>query len=83
MQIAVFLCLPGNGKCSPGKENSRMLADISAPNGETVPQGPNSPGGECSVIRYTFLQSSKNSCRMSRGSLSLKISIRGFRLAMR
>ncbi|XP_006802417.1 zinc finger protein Helios [Neolamprologus brichardi] len=33
-----------NGKCSPGKENSRMLADISAPNGETVPQGPNSPG---------------------------------------
>uniref|UniRef100_A0A3Q0S1W2 IKAROS family zinc finger 2 n=1 Tax=Amphilophus citrinellus TaxID=61819 RepID=A0A3Q0S1W2_AMPCI len=44
MQIAMFLCLPGNGQCSPGKENSRMLADISAPNGQTVPQGPNSPG---------------------------------------
>ncbi|XP_069010694.1 zinc finger protein Helios isoform X2 [Embiotoca jacksoni] len=33
-----------NGQCSPGKENSRMLADMSAPNGQTVPQGPNSPG---------------------------------------
>ncbi|XP_028249247.1 zinc finger protein Helios [Parambassis ranga] len=32
-----------NGQCSPGKENSRMLADMSAPNGQTVPQGPNSP----------------------------------------
>uniref|UniRef100_A0A3B4UMF3 IKAROS family zinc finger 2 n=1 Tax=Seriola dumerili TaxID=41447 RepID=A0A3B4UMF3_SERDU len=32
-----------NGKFSPGKENSRMLADMSTPNGQTVPQGPNSP----------------------------------------
>ncbi|CAN9497874.1 unnamed protein product [Ophioblennius macclurei] len=32
-----------NGQCSPGKENSRMLADMSAPNGQTVPQGPSSP----------------------------------------
>ncbi|XP_074515720.1 zinc finger protein Helios [Sebastes fasciatus] len=32
-----------NGQCSPGKENSRMLADASTPNGQTVPQGPNSP----------------------------------------
>ncbi|KAL7384981.1 hypothetical protein ABVT39_012834 [Epinephelus coioides] len=32
-----------NGQCSPGKENSRMLADTSTPNGQTVPQGPNSP----------------------------------------
>lgn len=43
----VSLCLPGNGKCSPG-ENSRMLADVSTPNGQPVPQGPNSPSGECS-----------------------------------
>uniref|UniRef100_A0A3P8T5T1 IKAROS family zinc finger 2 n=1 Tax=Amphiprion percula TaxID=161767 RepID=A0A3P8T5T1_AMPPE len=34
-----------NGQYSPGKENSRMLADMSAPNGQTVPQGPNSPSG--------------------------------------
>ncbi|KAF3694973.1 Zinc finger protein Helios Ikaros family zinc finger protein 2 [Channa argus] len=32
-----------NGQCSPGKQNSSMLADMSTPNGETVPQGPNSP----------------------------------------
>lgn len=32
-----------NGQCSPGKENSRLLADVSTPNGQTVPQGPNSP----------------------------------------
>ncbi|XP_029386043.1 zinc finger protein Helios [Echeneis naucrates] len=32
-----------NGQCSPGKENSRMLADVSTSNGQTVPQGPNSP----------------------------------------
>uniref|UniRef100_UPI0037E88E56 zinc finger protein Helios n=1 Tax=Semicossyphus pulcher TaxID=241346 RepID=UPI0037E88E56 len=32
-----------NGQCSPGKENSRMLADMSTSNGQTVPQGPNSP----------------------------------------
>ncbi|XP_018527470.1 zinc finger protein Helios [Lates calcarifer] len=32
-----------NGQCSPGKENSRMLADVSTPNGQTLPQGPNSP----------------------------------------
>ncbi|KAM4558837.1 zinc finger protein Helios isoform 1-T3 [Odontesthes bonariensis] len=32
-----------NGQCSPGKENSRMLADMSASNGQTVPQGPTSP----------------------------------------
>ncbi|XP_075895882.1 zinc finger protein Helios isoform X3 [Nelusetta ayraudi] len=31
-----------NGQCSPG-ENSRMLADVSTPNGQPVPQGPNSP----------------------------------------
>lgn len=24
-----------------------MLADVSTPNGQTAPQGPNSPGGEC------------------------------------
>ncbi|XP_059199477.1 zinc finger protein Helios [Centropristis striata] len=32
-----------NGQCSPGKENSRMLEDTSTPNGQTDPQGPNSP----------------------------------------
>ncbi|XP_042283084.1 zinc finger protein Helios [Thunnus albacares] len=32
-----------NGQCSPGKEKSRMLVDMSTPNGQTVPQGPNSP----------------------------------------
>ncbi|XP_071381003.1 zinc finger protein Helios isoform X1 [Centroberyx affinis] len=32
-----------NGQCSPRKENSRMLADLSTPNGLTAPQGPNSP----------------------------------------
>ncbi|XP_031714323.1 zinc finger protein Helios isoform X2 [Anarrhichthys ocellatus] len=32
-----------NGQCSPGKENSRMLAAVSTPNGRTVPQVPNSP----------------------------------------
>ncbi|XP_026151048.1 zinc finger protein Helios [Mastacembelus armatus] len=36
-------CCTSNGQCSPGKENSRMLVDMSTPNGETVPQGPNSP----------------------------------------
>lgn len=44
---SVPLCCPGNGQCSPG-ENSRMLADVSTPNGKPVPQGPNSPSGECS-----------------------------------
>lgn len=43
----VSRCLPGNGQCSPG-ENSRMLVDVSTPNGQPVPQGPNSPSGECS-----------------------------------
>ncbi|KAM9710093.1 zinc finger protein Helios isoform 2-T2 [Menidia menidia] len=46
-EITNTLCavetLKGNGQCSPGKENSRMLADMSAPNGQTVPQGPTSP----------------------------------------
>ncbi|XP_076603822.1 zinc finger protein Helios isoform X1 [Chaetodon auriga] len=32
-----------NGQYSPGEENSRMLAEMSTPNGQTVPQGPNSP----------------------------------------
>ncbi|XP_058479035.1 zinc finger protein Helios isoform X2 [Solea solea] len=32
-----------NGQCSPGKENSRRLVDMSTPNGQTVLQGPNSP----------------------------------------
>ncbi|XP_041663536.1 zinc finger protein Helios isoform X1 [Cheilinus undulatus] len=32
-----------NGQCSPGKENLRMSTDMSTPNGQTVPQGPNSP----------------------------------------
>ncbi|XP_004081748.1 zinc finger protein Helios isoform X1 [Oryzias latipes] len=32
-----------NGQCSPGKENSRMLVDMSAPNGQTALPGPNSP----------------------------------------
>ncbi|TMS06144.1 Zinc finger protein Helios, partial [Larimichthys crocea] len=32
-----------NGQCSPGEENSRMLVDMSTQNGQTVPQGPNSP----------------------------------------
>ncbi|KAM9342596.1 zinc finger protein Helios isoform 1-T2 [Pholidichthys leucotaenia] len=32
-----------NGQCSPGKENSRMLVDMPAPNGQTVPQGPDYP----------------------------------------
>nr|XP_046259829.1 zinc finger protein Helios [Scatophagus argus]XP_046259830.1 zinc finger protein Helios [Scatophagus argus]XP_046259831.1 zinc finger protein Helios [Scatophagus argus]XP_046259832.1 zinc finger protein Helios [Scatophagus argus]XP_046259833.1 zinc finger protein Helios [Scatophagus argus] len=32
-----------NGQCSPSEENSRMLANMSTPNGQTVPQGPNSP----------------------------------------
>lgn len=51
----VSVCLPGNGQCSPGKENSRMLVDMSTPNGETVPQGPNSPSGECFIDRYTLI----------------------------
>lgn len=38
--------LPGNGQCSPGKENSRTSGDMSTANGQTVPQGPNSPSGE-------------------------------------
>lgn len=42
----VSVRLPGNGQCSPGDENSRMLPDMSAANGQTVPQGPNSPSGE-------------------------------------
>lgn len=42
----VPVCLPGNGQCSPGDENPRMLADASAANGQTVPQGLNSPSGE-------------------------------------
>lgn len=47
MKIVLFsVHLPGNGQCSPGDENSRMLADLSAANGQTVPQGPNSPNGE-------------------------------------
>ena len=57
----VSVCLPGNGQCSPGEVNSRMLADMSTPNGQTVPQGPNSPSGECSIKRYTFLQSARSS----------------------
>uniref|UniRef100_A0A8D3A9K6 IKAROS family zinc finger 2 n=2 Tax=Scophthalmus maximus TaxID=52904 RepID=A0A8D3A9K6_SCOMX len=32
-----------DAQCSPGKENSRILADMSTSNGQTVPQGPNSP----------------------------------------
>ncbi|KAM9851045.1 zinc finger protein Helios [Aulostomus maculatus] len=32
-----------NGQCSPVKEKSRILADMSTPNGQTVAQGPNSP----------------------------------------
>ncbi|XP_029133520.2 zinc finger protein Helios isoform X2 [Labrus bergylta] len=32
-----------NGQCSPGKENSRMSGEMSTPNGQTLPQGPNSP----------------------------------------
>ncbi|XP_070770723.1 zinc finger protein Helios [Enoplosus armatus] len=36
-------CCASNGQCSPSKENSRMLSDMSTPNGQTVPQGPNSP----------------------------------------
>nr|XP_043875592.1 zinc finger protein Helios [Solea senegalensis]XP_043875593.1 zinc finger protein Helios [Solea senegalensis]XP_043875594.1 zinc finger protein Helios [Solea senegalensis] len=32
-----------NGQCSPGKENSRRLVDMSTPNGQTVLQSPNSP----------------------------------------
>ncbi|XP_035030787.1 zinc finger protein Helios isoform X2 [Hippoglossus stenolepis] len=32
-----------NGQCSPGKENARVLVDMSTPNGETDHQGPNSP----------------------------------------
>ncbi|CAG09253.1 unnamed protein product [Tetraodon nigroviridis] len=39
----LFLADKGNGQCSPGDENSRMLADVSAANGQTGPQGPNSP----------------------------------------
>lgn len=31
-----------------------MLADVSTPNGQTLPQGPNSPSGECSINRNTF-----------------------------
>lgn len=42
----VSVHLPGNGQCSPGDENPRMLADASAANGQTVPQGLNSPSGE-------------------------------------
>ncbi|CAL8371016.1 unnamed protein product [Arctogadus glacialis] len=39
-----------NGQCSPRKENSRMLVDLSSssssstPNGKETPQGPKSPG---------------------------------------
>ncbi|CAL8266909.1 unnamed protein product [Lota lota] len=37
-----------NGQCSPRKENSRMLVDLSSssstPNGKATPQGPKSPG---------------------------------------
>lgn len=55
------VCLPGNGKCSPGKENSRMLADMSTPNGQAVPQGPNSPNGECSININTCGWSTRNS----------------------
>ncbi|KAM7407617.1 hypothetical protein PAMA_003375 [Pampus argenteus] len=36
-------CCASNGQCSPGKEKSRVLADVSTPNGQTAPQGPNSP----------------------------------------
>uniref|UniRef100_A0A668A1K4 IKAROS family zinc finger 2 n=1 Tax=Myripristis murdjan TaxID=586833 RepID=A0A668A1K4_9TELE len=36
----VAVCLPGNGQCSPRKENSRTLADVSTPNGQTAPQEP-------------------------------------------
>ncbi|CAL8320842.1 unnamed protein product [Merluccius merluccius] len=38
-----------NGQCSPRKENSRMLVDLSSrstPNGKATPQGPKSPPGE-------------------------------------
>lgn len=59
MTTAMFLCFPGNGQCSSGKENPRMSVDMSAPNGQTVPQGPNSPSGECSVYIDMSLQSTK------------------------
>ncbi len=36
-----------------------MLADMSTPNGQTVPQGPNSPSGECLINRCTLLQSAE------------------------
>lgn len=49
-----------------------MLADMSTPNGQTVPQGPNSPSGECSINRYTLLQSAKNNCGMHTHCFSFK-----------
>ncbi|XP_037345052.2 zinc finger protein Helios isoform X1 [Pungitius pungitius] len=48
MEAAHGFC-DSNGQCSPGKENSRMLADASTPNGQTIPQVPNSCSGECSI----------------------------------
>ncbi|XP_076025986.1 zinc finger protein Helios [Genypterus blacodes] len=32
-----------NGQCSPRTEHSGMLVDVSTPDGQTAPQGPNSP----------------------------------------
>lgn len=47
--------LPGNGQCSPGKENSRKSGDMSTANGQAVPQGPNSPNGEFSGYNFCSL----------------------------
>ena len=54
------VCLPGNGQCSPGKENSRVLVDMSTPNGETDHQGPHSPSGECSINRNMLMRYSNS-----------------------
>lgn len=58
-ECGVSVCLQGNGQCSPGKENSRILADMSTPNGQTVPRGANSPDGECSINRNILMWSAK------------------------
>ncbi|XP_017279303.1 zinc finger protein Helios isoform X3 [Kryptolebias marmoratus] len=49
-----------NGQCSSGKENPRMSVDMSAPNGQIVPQGPNSPS-ELTIKQEEIMDEAENS----------------------
>ncbi|XP_028292563.1 zinc finger protein Helios isoform X4 [Gouania willdenowi] len=58
-----------NGQCSPSKENSRMLADMSAPNGQAVPLAPNSPG-ELTIKQEEEITEETENCSPGHGALN-------------